>query len=135
MSQHYWGEFQTHALHVVPSMGPIVSVVNSHGRQNCCSRKADQSTKPGNGTVCGQCMSVAISWNNKMEQAYCDNLVSFPKSSHIFDCGISYKLYHKTSSQTFVVFIFVVICHSMLYNFQNLCFKWTKVQGSMYLCN
>ena len=28
------GEFQTYAFHVVPSMGPIVSVVNLHGRQN-----------------------------------------------------------------------------------------------------
>ena len=23
-----WGEFQTHTFHVVPSMGPIISVMN-----------------------------------------------------------------------------------------------------------
>ena len=28
------GEYQTHTSHVVPSMGPIVSVVTLHGRQN-----------------------------------------------------------------------------------------------------
>ena len=33
-SPYYWGEFQTHAFHVGPSMGPIVSVVNLQGRQN-----------------------------------------------------------------------------------------------------
>ena len=52
MSHHHWGEFQTHAFHVVPSMSPIVSVVNLHGWQTC-SRKANQSAKPGNGTVNG----------------------------------------------------------------------------------
>ena len=60
MSQHHWGEFQTHAFHVVPSMSPIVSVMNLHG-QKTHSRKADQSVKPGSGTVKGECMSVAIS--------------------------------------------------------------------------
>ena len=34
MSQQHRGEYQTHASHVVPSMGPIVSVVTLHGRQN-----------------------------------------------------------------------------------------------------
>ena len=33
MSLYHWGEFQTHAFRVVPSMGPIVSVVNLHGQQ------------------------------------------------------------------------------------------------------
>ena len=28
------GEYQTHISHLVPSMGPIVSVVTLHGRQN-----------------------------------------------------------------------------------------------------
>ena len=28
------GEYQTHTSHLVPSMGPIVSVVTLHGRQN-----------------------------------------------------------------------------------------------------
>ena len=28
MSHYHWGEFQTRAFHVVPSMGLIVSVVN-----------------------------------------------------------------------------------------------------------
>ena len=28
------GEYQTHTSHLVPFMGPIVSVVTSHGRQN-----------------------------------------------------------------------------------------------------
>ena len=30
----------------------------------------------------GQCMDVAISWNNKIVQAKCDNLVSFQKPSY-----------------------------------------------------
>ena len=33
-SPHYWGEFQTHAFHVAPSMGPIVSIVNLQGQKN-----------------------------------------------------------------------------------------------------
>ena len=48
------------------------------------SRKADQSVKPGNGSVNGQCMSVAISRANEMEQAQCDKLVSSPKSCYIY---------------------------------------------------
>ena len=28
------GEYQTHISHLVPSMGPIVSVVTLHGQQN-----------------------------------------------------------------------------------------------------
>ena len=28
------GEYQTHTSHLVPSMGPTVSVVTLHGRQN-----------------------------------------------------------------------------------------------------
>ena len=28
------GEYQTHTSHLVPSMGPIVSVVTLHGQQN-----------------------------------------------------------------------------------------------------
>ena len=28
------GKYQTHTSHLVPSMGPIVSVVTSHGQQN-----------------------------------------------------------------------------------------------------
>ena len=28
------GEYQNHTSHPVPSMGPIVSVVTSHGRKN-----------------------------------------------------------------------------------------------------
>ena len=31
MSHYHWGELRTHAFHVVPSMGTIVSVVNLHG--------------------------------------------------------------------------------------------------------
>ena len=49
---HHLGEFQTHAFYVVPSMGPIVSVVNYMvGKTR--SRKADQLVKLGNGTVNG----------------------------------------------------------------------------------
>ena len=33
-SHYHWGEFQTHLFHVVPSMGPIVLVVNLYGWQN-----------------------------------------------------------------------------------------------------
>ena len=47
MSPYHWGEFHTHAFHVVPSMGPIVSVMNLQGWQTH-SRKANLSTKPGN---------------------------------------------------------------------------------------
>ena len=50
--------------------------------RNTRSRKTDQSAKLSNGTVNGQCMSLPISWANKMEWAQCDNLVGFPKSSH-----------------------------------------------------
>ena len=45
----------------MPFMGPIVSVVTSHGWQ-MCPRKANQSAKPGNATVYGWCMSIAINW-------------------------------------------------------------------------
>ena len=68
MSYYHWGEFQTHAFHVVPSMSPIVSVV-TYVVYKTHSRKADQSAKPGNATVYGYCMRVAISWANKMELA------------------------------------------------------------------
>ena len=36
MSHQHRGEYQTHTSHLVPSMGPIVSIVASHGRcLNC----------------------------------------------------------------------------------------------------
>ena len=50
-SPYHMGEFQTHVFHVAPSVGPTVSVVNVQGRQTH-TQKADQLTKPGNGTVC-----------------------------------------------------------------------------------
>ena len=34
MSPYHWGEFQFHAFHVAPSMGPIVLVINLQGWQN-----------------------------------------------------------------------------------------------------
>ena len=34
MSYHHWGEFETHAFHVVACMGPTTSIVNLHGRKN-----------------------------------------------------------------------------------------------------
>ena len=46
-------------------MGPIVSVVSSHGQQNPL-QKANQSVKPGIATVHGYCMSMAISWAEKV---------------------------------------------------------------------
>ena len=48
------------------------------------SRKADRSIKPGNDIVYVQCIRVAINWTKKVEQAWRDNLVGFPKSSHIY---------------------------------------------------
>ena len=33
-SHQHRGEYQTHTSHLVPSMGPIVSVMTLHGRQN-----------------------------------------------------------------------------------------------------
>ena len=52
MSQYHWGQFQIHAFHVVLSMGPTVSFITLHvGKTH--SRKADQSTKPGNAIVNG----------------------------------------------------------------------------------
>ena len=33
-SHQHRGEYQTHTSHLVPPMGPIVSVVTLHGRQN-----------------------------------------------------------------------------------------------------
>ena len=56
ISHYHWGQFQTYASHVVPSMGPIVSFMTLHD----CPKKADQLAKPGNATVNGQCMRVAI---------------------------------------------------------------------------
>ena len=60
------GSISDPCLRVVPSMGPIVSVViymiiKTH------SRIPNQSGKPGNATVNGYCMSVAVCWANKME--------------------------------------------------------------------
>ena len=43
----------------MPSMGPTISVVNLLGQQNLL-QKADQLAKPGNGTVNGWRMSVAV---------------------------------------------------------------------------
>ena len=34
MSHQHMDEYQTHTCHLVPSMGPIVSVVTLYGRQN-----------------------------------------------------------------------------------------------------
>ena len=33
-SHYHWSEFQIHAFHVVPSIGPIVSVTTLHGQSN-----------------------------------------------------------------------------------------------------
>ena len=44
------GNIHTSAFHVVHSMGPIVAVMYLQGGKTH-SRKADQSTKPCNGTV------------------------------------------------------------------------------------
>ena len=52
MPPQHRGEYETHTSHLVPSMGPIVSVVTSHGWQNQL-QKTDQSTKPINTTVHG----------------------------------------------------------------------------------
>ena len=57
-SPYPWGAFYTHAFHVAPSMGPIVEFT---GSGETLSRKAYQSTKPGNGAVYVECTSVAIS--------------------------------------------------------------------------
>ena len=62
MCHYHQGQFKTHFLHVVASMGPIVSVVTLDMVGKTHSSKADQSAKPGNGMVNEQCMSVAISW-------------------------------------------------------------------------
>ena len=48
----HYHRFQTHTFHVVPSIGPTVSVVNFHG-QKIHSIKTNQSVKLGNGTVNG----------------------------------------------------------------------------------
>ena len=53
MSYYHWDEFQTNAFHVVPSMGPIISVILIYMVIKTHSRKADQSFKPGNDTVNG----------------------------------------------------------------------------------
>ena len=60
---YHLGEFQTHSFHVVPSMGPIVLVVNSQGQQNWLQK----SRLVSNGTANEQCLIVGISWANKME--------------------------------------------------------------------
>ena len=37
------GEYHTHTSHLVPSMGPIVSVVASHGRKNLLKKSRSGS--------------------------------------------------------------------------------------------
>ena len=50
MSPYHWGEFQSYTFHIVPSMGSLSQLwIYRVGKTH--SRKADQSTKPGNGTV------------------------------------------------------------------------------------
>ena len=51
MCHYHQGQFKTHFLHVVASMGPIVSVVTLDMVGKTHSSKADQSAKPGNGMV------------------------------------------------------------------------------------
>ena len=51
MHCYQWGQFQSHGFHVVPSLGPIISVMTLHGRQT--HPRADQSAKPGHATVYG----------------------------------------------------------------------------------
>ena len=83
MSYWQWDEIQAHASYLVPSMGPILSfpVMTSTLQRSAkfCSRKAGQLAMAGNDTVHGQCMSVGISWSDKLELAKYDNLVGFPK--------------------------------------------------------
>ena len=42
MFYYQWGQFQTHASHVVPSTGPIVLVVTLHGWQNSLEKQTSQ---------------------------------------------------------------------------------------------
>ena len=42
MSPYPWGEFHTHAFHVVPFMGPIVSVMKLQGQQNSLEKQTNQ---------------------------------------------------------------------------------------------
>ena len=51
MSSYHWGDFQTHAFHVVPSMGSIFLSPEIYMVGKTGSRKADQLTKPDNGIV------------------------------------------------------------------------------------
>ena len=56
---YHWGQFQTHAFHVVSSMDPVVLATLSLDYMHSYSymvgktypRKAYQSAKPGNATV------------------------------------------------------------------------------------
>ena len=50
-------------------------------------------------------MSVAISWDNKMQLAKCDIMVGFPISSHI--CAISIQC----SPAGFLIAIIIIIIH------------------------
>ena len=63
-----------------------------------CFREAVQLTKPEDSTVYVQCISVAIIGANKIEQGQCDNLVGFPKSSHLYSYHLKMELQIQPSS-------------------------------------
>ena len=64
-----WGQFQAHIPpNLVFSMGPTILVMTFKGLAKFVLEKVTSKLAvAGNGTVCGQCMSIVISWSNRME--------------------------------------------------------------------
>ena len=58
MSHQHRGEYQTHTSHLVPSMGPIVSVMTLHGRAKSALEKQTSQLSP----LMQQCMGSVLVW-------------------------------------------------------------------------
>ena len=75
-------------------MGPILSAMNLKVGKTY-SRKADQSTQPGNCSVYVQCTSAAISWTNKWNmpsvtiRSVFQNSVAFKKVKPLVQASLS----------------------------------------------
>ena len=92
MFPYHWGEFQTHAFLLVPSMAPIVSIVNLQSAKLTLEKQNSQPSLAIALCMCSvQVWSLAgpIKWNRPS-----GTLVSFPKSSHI--CTINKNSYSQT---------------------------------------
>ena len=129
MSHYHWGQFQTHALHIVPSIGTTVSVVTLHGWQNSL-QKADHSAKPGNATVNRQSMSVRQLLAGPIKQnrpgvtfqSVFHNPLTYlkkPGIANIIPCSYNYYLYCNST----------VLNSSNMYSLMPGCLLYAKLQS------